>query len=30
MAFTGFGIENLMVLIRIHEENSELLKRWNR
>jgi hypothetical protein len=30
MAFTDFGIENLMELIRIHKENPELLKRWNR
>ena len=27
MAFTDFGIENLMELIRIHKENPELLKR---
>jgi hypothetical protein len=27
MAFTAFGIENLMELIRIHKENPELLKR---
>ena len=30
IAFTYFGIENLMELIRIHKENPELLKRWNR
>jgi hypothetical protein len=27
MAFTDFGIENLMELIRMHKENPELLKR---
>lgn len=27
MVFTGFGIENRMELIRIHKENSALLKR---
>jgi hypothetical protein len=27
MAFTDFGIENLMELIRIHKANPELLKR---
>ena len=27
MAFTDFGIENLVELIRIHKENPELLKR---
>jgi hypothetical protein len=27
MAFTDFGIENLMELIRIHKEDPELLKR---
>ena len=26
MAFTDFGIENLMELVRIHKENPELLK----
>jgi hypothetical protein len=26
-AFTDFGIEDLMELIRIHKENLELLKR---
>lgn len=30
MAFTDFGIENLMELIRIHKEKSEPLKRRNR
>jgi hypothetical protein len=30
MAFTDFGIENLMDLIRMHKEDPELLKRWNR
>jgi hypothetical protein len=27
MAFTDFGIENLVELIRIHKENPDLLKR---
>jgi hypothetical protein len=27
MAFTDFGIENLIELIRMHKENPELLKR---
>ena len=27
MAFTDFGVENLMELIRMHKENPELLKR---
>lgn len=30
MAFTDFGIENLMELIRMHKEDPELLKRWIR
>jgi hypothetical protein len=30
MAFTDFGFENLMELIRMHQEDPELLKRWNR
>lgn len=30
MAFTDFGIENLTELIRMHKEDPELLKRWNR
>jgi hypothetical protein len=30
MAFTDFGIENLMELIRMHKEDPELLKRRNR
>jgi len=30
MAFTDFGIENLMELIRIHKEDPELRKRWNK
>ncbi|WP_430649982.1 hypothetical protein [Bradyrhizobium tropiciagri] len=30
MAFTDFGIENLMELIRMHKEDPELLTRWNR
>ena len=29
MAFTDFGIESLMALIRMHKEDPELLKRWN-
>jgi hypothetical protein len=29
-AFTDFGIENLIELIRIYKENPELLKRWSR
>ncbi len=29
MAFTNFGIENLMELIRMHKEDPELLKRWD-
>ena len=27
MAFTDFGVDNLMELIRMHKENPELLKR---
>lgn len=30
MAFTDVGIENLMELIRIHKEDPEVLRRWNR
>ncbi|MGY3646949.1 hypothetical protein ACVWW2_002240 [Bradyrhizobium sp. LM4.3] len=30
MAFTDFGIENLMELIRMHKEDAELLRRLNR
>lgn len=30
MAFTDLGIENLTELIRMHKEDPELLKRWNR
>lgn len=30
MAFTDFGIENLTELIRMHKEDPELLKRWDR
>lgn len=30
MAFTDFGIENLTELIRIHKDDPELLKRWDR
>jgi hypothetical protein len=30
MAFTDFGIENLTELIRMHKEDPELLKQWNR
>ena len=30
MAFTDFGIENLMELIRIHKENPELLNGGSR
>jgi len=28
MAFTDFGIENLIDLIRMHKEDPALLKRW--
>jgi hypothetical protein len=27
-AFTDFGIENLVELVRFYKENPELLKRW--
>jgi hypothetical protein len=30
MAFTDFGIENLIDLIRIHKDDPTLLKRWDR
>ncbi|MBK3662764.1 hypothetical protein JJE66_16155 [Bradyrhizobium diazoefficiens] len=30
MAFTEFGIEKLTQLIKMHKEDPELLKRWNR
>ena len=30
MAFTDFGIENLIELIKIHKEDPTLLKRWDR
>jgi hypothetical protein len=29
MAFTDFGIENLVDLIKIHKEDATLLKRWD-
>jgi hypothetical protein len=29
MAFTDFGIENLVDLIRIYKNDPTLLKRWN-
>jgi hypothetical protein len=29
MAFTDFGIENLVDLIKIHKEDPTLLKRWD-
>ena len=29
MAFTDFGIENLIALIKIHKEDPTLLKRWD-
>ena len=28
LAFTDFGIENLIELVRIHKENPTWLKRW--
>jgi len=28
--FTDFGIENLTQIIRMHKEDPELLKRWDR
>jgi len=30
LAFTDFGIESLIELIKIHKENPTLLKRWDR
>ena len=30
MAFTDFGIENLIELIKMHKNDPTLLKRWNR
>jgi hypothetical protein len=30
MAFTDFGIENLIELIKIHKDDPTLLKRWQR
>jgi hypothetical protein len=30
MAFTDFGIENLIDLIRMHKEDPALLKRWQK
>jgi hypothetical protein len=29
MAFTDFGIENLVELIKMHKDNPTLLKRWH-
>ena len=29
MAFTDFGIENLIDLVKIHKEDPTLLKRWD-
>ena len=29
MAFTDFGIENLIDLIKIYKEDPALLKRWD-
>jgi hypothetical protein len=29
-AFTDFGIENLIELVRFYKENPELLRRWQR
>ena len=29
MAFTDFGIENLIELIKIHKDDPTLLKRWD-
>jgi hypothetical protein len=29
MAFTDFGIENLIDLIKIHKDDPTLLKRWD-
>jgi hypothetical protein len=30
MAFTDFGIENLIELIKMHKDDPALLKRWHR
>jgi hypothetical protein len=30
LAFTGFGIENLIELIRMYKDDPTLLKRWDR
>ncbi len=30
LAFTDFGIESLIELIKMHKENPTLLKRWGR
>jgi hypothetical protein len=30
LAFTDFGIESLIELIKMHKENPTLLKRWDR
>ena len=30
MAFTDFGIESLIELIKMHKNDPTLLKRWNR
>jgi hypothetical protein len=30
MAFTDFGIENLIDLIKMYKENPTLLSRWDR
>jgi len=30
LAFTDFGIENLIELIKMHKEDPTLLKRWDR
>jgi hypothetical protein len=29
-AFTDFGLENLIELVRFYEDNPELLRRWQR
>jgi hypothetical protein len=30
LAFTDFGIESLIELVKMHKENPTLLKRWDR
>jgi hypothetical protein len=30
LAFTDFGIERLIELVKMHKENPTLLKRWDR